>query len=64
MLPTINGKSFLEVTAKVSSSGCVPGHEENYAVDENVQTWWKADIIKSGECKKLSGLKCAPTESL
>ena len=24
----------------------------------------KADIIKSGECKKLSGLKCAPTESL
>ena len=24
----------------------------------------KADIIKSGECKKLNGLKCAPTESL
>ena len=34
---------LLSFRAKVSSSGCVSGHEENYAVDENVQTWWKAD---------------------
>lgn len=34
---------LLSYQAKVESSGCVAGHSEKNVVDENVQTWWKAE---------------------
>lgn len=40
---------LLSYGKKVTASSCDPGHQAENAVDENVQTWWRAASAEAGQ---------------
>ena len=54
------GPAFMLLSAgkKVQATSFIPGHEPEKAVEENVQTWWKAGAAGPRECLTLDLGKC------
>ena len=49
---------LLSAGKKVQATSFIPGHEPEKAVEENVQTWWKAGAAGPRECLTLDLGKC------